>query len=92
AKFFFEIYLGIKTKYKHKIPEFVTKITRESWYKSVISQRPDTGFDYKEVCREIYRHLGNADSRMMDEISAKLENDFHETIQWSSNWYETMEE
>lgn len=92
AKFFFEIYLRIKTKYKHKIPEFVTKTTRESWYKSVSSERPNTSFDYKEVCREIYKQTKVVDSVMTDEISTKLENDFHETIQWSKDWYETMEE
>jgi len=92
AKFFFEIYFRIKKKYKHKIPEFIIKIARENWYQSVISERPNTSFDYKEVCREIYRQIRNIDSVMMDEVSQKLENDFHETIQWSSNWYETMEE
>ena len=92
AKFFIEIYLKIKTKYNHKIPEFVTKITRESWYKSINSERPNTNFDYKEVCRNILRQTKNADSVLIDEISAKLTNDYHETIQWSKEWYETMEE
>ena len=90
SKFFLEIFLSIKARYGHKIPDFVIKITRESWYKSVSSERPNTHFDYKEVCREIYRQTKDVDSVLLNEISAKLENDFNETLQWSKDWYETM--
>ena len=43
------------TFYHTQNTQFCCSITHESWYKSVSSQRPNTHFDYKEVCREIYK-------------------------------------
>ena len=92
AKFFFEIYVSIKTEFKHRIPEFVQKIRKERWYRIIEQERPNTSFDYKEVCRNILRQTKNADLELFSKISYELKNNYHETLQWSKDWYETMED
>ena len=92
AKFFLEIYLKIRRDAGYKTPDFIQKITHQQWYDATTPLRPDTSFDYKENCRNILRRTTTADAALYDWLSQDLSTRFPESIQWSQEWYDTMNE
>ena len=90
AKFFFEIFLKIRREAGFKIPDFVKKITRQRWYITTSAVRPDTSLDYKENCRNILRRTPMPEAAVYEALRQDLETRFPESIQWSKEWYDTM--
>ncbi|MCR5453452.1 MAG: hypothetical protein K6F33_00495 [Bacteroidales bacterium] len=92
AKFFMEIYTKIRQDLGYKVPDFVKKIISQRNYSEATPLRPNTAIDYTGNCREILRRTPNPDKPMFDELMHNLETNYSETIQWSQDWYDTVDE
>lgn len=92
TKFFLEIFLKIRREAGYKIPFYVKKITEKHWYATTAPLRPDTSFNYKENCRNILRRTTTADAALYEWLCQDLITRFPESIQWSQDWYDTMNE
>ncbi len=91
AKFFMEIFVKIRQESGYKIPDFVKKIIIQRIYVETTPLRPNTAIDYTGNCREILRRTPNPDKPMFDELMHNLETNYSETIQWSQDWYDTLD-
>jgi hypothetical protein len=92
TKFFLEIFLKIRREAGYKIPFYVKKFTEKHWYATTAPLRPDTSFNYKENCRNILRRTTTADTALYEWLCQDLTTRFPESIQWSQDWYDTMNE
>jgi hypothetical protein len=92
TKFFLEIFLKIRREAGYKIPFYVKKITEKHWYATTAPLRPDTSLEYKENCRNILRRTTTADTALYEWLCQDLTTRFPESIQWSQDWYDTMNE
>lgn len=92
AKFFFEIYMQIRRKLNLKIPDYVDKIIGQRSYMEIEASRPNTSFDFTEQCRNILRRTKEPDQPFFDDLIRILETNYSETLHWSQEWYDTLDD